>query len=215
MIRRSIVILFCISNAAAAQKTDTTHVCWRARPAAICKSWIVTEVAMERATHTTTTTPQQGFQSGGLYPIKDFSTQFALTLGGMRNVRPAAALGIIGSVVATPASEEHLGRVEARYRSWTNPDIGLDLSAGYFGGAVRAQDQRTFRPTTAAYGATASVGFSTTYLGADARVNLLRTADGRTLRSSSLALRMGSRLSPVGVAALMLLMMAADYGAVT
>src|SRR4051794_33433663 len=99
MIRRSIAILFCISSATFAQKSDTTHVCWRARPAAICKSWIVTEVAMERAAYSTKSDESP---SRGLYPRDDFSTQFALTLGGMRNVRPTAAGGLIGSSVGTP-----------------------------------------------------------------------------------------------------------------
>ena len=215
MIRRSIAILFCISSATSAQKSDATHVCWRARPAAVCKSWIITEVAMERAAYTTKTMTQQGSPSGGFHPIEDFSTQFALTLGGMRNVRPAAAVGLTGSFVGTPHAEERLGRIEARYRGWKSSNVGLDLSAGYFGGSVRGTDSRLFRPTVPAHGVTASLGFSATSLGADARVNLLRASDGRTLRSSSLGVRVGSRLSPAGLLLLALLSMAADYGADT
>ena len=214
MIRLSIAILFCISSVVIAQESDTSRVCWRARALANCKSWLVTETAVEIPIYSSMSR-WQGYPSGGSYPSDDFATRVALTLGGMRNLRPNAGVGLTATLATTEHSEESITRVEARYRRWTGARAGLDLSGGYTGGRVRATDRSSFRPTTAAHGVTGSIGVSTTYLGIDVRHDVLRTVDGRLLQGSHVSIRAGSRLAPVGLLAVMYLAAAVSIGAYT
>ena len=111
MIRQSISILLCASSLAIAQKSDTSKVCWRARPLAECKSWVVTEVAVVSPIQSTASRTERG---GGIYPIDDFSTHVAVTLGGMRNGRPNVAIGLTGSLMQAGILGELPGRIEVR-----------------------------------------------------------------------------------------------------
>jgi hypothetical protein len=212
MIRPSIAILFCSSSAVIAQKPDTTSICWRASALASCKSWIVSEVAVVKPYFSTQSRTERG---GGIYPIDDFAAHVAITLGGMRNVRPDAAIGLTGSLMAASILGELPARIEARYRRWHSPTIGFDVSAGWTGGPVTGTDPHVWRPLVRSHGVTGSVGFSHTYIGVDARANLVWAADGRILRSTSLGLRAGSRTFPIAFLGFMLMAIGAGYGAAT
>lgn len=212
VIRLSISILFFISSTVVAQKSDTTRVCWRASALANCKSWIVTEVAIEHPWNSSQSKTERG---GGIYPVDDFTTHLALTLGGMKNIRPDAAAGLTGSLMAASTVGELPARIEVRYRSWKSPTLGFDLSAGWTGGSVSGTDPQVWRPMVNAHGATGSVGLSNTYMGIDARFNQVWAADGRTLRSTSLGIRAGSRTFPLGLLVFALFGIASSHGAST
>jgi hypothetical protein len=79
---------------------------------------------------------------------------------------------------------------EGRYRRWLNPRHGLDLSAGFATGRYGGDYACSI---LGANGLTGSCGVSTTYIGADARFDLLRTRNGEMVHGSYLSVRAGSR----------------------
>jgi hypothetical protein len=188
MIRRALLLSIVVANAAIAQRSDTTAVCWRARPLAKCKTWIVSETSIEQLL--TSSSARRSIAGGGSLESDDFSTQLAFTAGGLKNLDAETAFGFTGSLLMGQPS----ARIEARFRRWLAPDYGVDVSGGIASGSVRGLDEWK---TTGARGVTAAVGISNTWIGADARVDLLRTGDGRTVHASYVGFRAGSQAGPI------------------
>jgi hypothetical protein len=195
MICRVQAILFCVSSVvfvssvASAQQPDTSSVCWRARPHATCKSWIITEAQVE--VPMTTTHRIHRFVGGPSVERRDFETRLGFTGGVMFNTRSDRALGLTGSATTTSY------RVEARQRRWLSQTNGVDLSAGV--ARARVNDVSTW-----ANGLTTSAGISNTYIGADLRLDLMR-AGSRTVSGAFATVRAGSRAgSSVAVAGIAL-----------
>ena len=187
----SIFLAFAPSTTASAQKSDTASVCWSARNIAKCKTWMITESAIEIPL--TSSRSQRTYSWGESYYVDDFSPQVSVTLGGMVNGGPKDAFG--ATWTATGGEVHH--RVELRYRRWLADWSGIDVSFGYAGGMVSGREGA---PKTQADGLTAAIGISGTYLGADARFIVLPTHDGRTLRNTSAGIRFGSRAGPITAA---------------
>jgi hypothetical protein len=192
------ILLICGAASVQAQATTASAVCWRAKPLANCKTWVITEAAVE-ARMTSTSSAQ--LASGNNYVANDFGSRLAFTFGGMKNLDDKRAVGLTLSRTggASPA------RVEGRYRRWLpctedrvrrrSCTVGLDLSAGVAGGIFTGDS-----PQAAATGLTGSVGISNTYLGADARVDLRQAPDGRIIHGTFVSVRAGSRAGPIAVA---------------
>ena len=176
MVRKVLVLVFGISSVGAAQ------VCWRARPEATCKSWIITEAIAEVPVISTSGTYR--VPGGPLIERRDLQPRFVVTGGMMFNTSPDRALGFTASASTSST------RVEARHRRWLGQTTGVDLNAGL----ARAK----INPDTWAYGLSASAGIATTYLGADLRVDLM--GDGpQAVSGTFLTLRTGSRAGATAV----------------
>src|SRR4051812_12529686 len=95
VIRRSVFLVCAISGAALAQKSDATSICWRPRPLAGCKSWVVTEAAVEAPISSTSTRHYLvGYPNGEAYVSNDFEARLAFSLGVMKNVDSSSAFGL-------------------------------------------------------------------------------------------------------------------------
>ena len=109
----------------------------------------------------------------------------------MANRAPTSAQGLTVSML----NGEFPGRIEWRYRRWLAPqNSGIDLGLGVTAGKTRDSRGWDTDPTR---GLTASAGISGTYLGADARFDLTRTASGRTTHGTYVTFRTGSRAAPI------------------
>jgi len=206
-------ILIASASVAFAQNPDTSSVCWRARPLSKCKSWIITETALEMpAASTAAKHLYAATTDGSGYISADFEARFAFTIGAMMNSGARQAAGATVSML----NDDLPGRIEARYRRWLAcPEDrqgrgscahGIDLTAGF----ARARVRGVYDPDELqARGITASAGISGTYMGADARVDLMRTADGRAIHGIYVTARTGSRAAPIVTASGFVLMVAA------
>jgi hypothetical protein len=193
------ILLICGAASVQAQATTASAVCWRAKPLANCKTWVITEAAVE--TRITSTSNARQVSANYSYVANDFGSRLAFTFGGMKNLDDKRAVGFTMSGLSGVAP----ARVEGRYRRWLpcaedrvrrrNCTVGLDFSAGVVGGIITGES-----PQAAASGLTGSVGISNTYLGADARIDLLRAPDGRIIHGTFVSLRAGSRAGPTVVA---------------
>ena len=188
-------MLIVASTVAFAQKSDSSRVCWRPRPLAKCNAWIVTEAAIEMPMMSTSAKHLLvGMTDGSGYVSDDFSTRLAFTLGGMVNRGPKQAVGLTLSML----NADLPGRIEARYRRWLDPDLGLDVSAGAMRGAIRG----AYDPDQAALrGLTTSMGISGAYIGADLRLDLARSSTGRTVAATYFTARTGGRGAAIATAA--------------
>jgi hypothetical protein len=194
MIRRSIAILIASASVAFAQNPGASSTCWRARPLSKCKSWIITEAALEMpAASSTAKHLYAATADGSGYVSADFETRLAFTFGAMVNSGARQAFGGTVSML----NGDLPGRIEARYRGWLGPEHGVDLSAGFARTTVRG----VYDPDELqARGITASAGISGTYIGADARLDLMRASDGRVIHGIYVTARTGSRAAPIAVA---------------
>ena len=195
MIRRSILLVFAVASAGFAQKPDTSAVCWRPRPLAQCRAWVITEAALEAPVSSTSATHLLvGYLNGEGYVSDDFGARLAFTLGFMSNRGSKSAVGFGMSML----NGDLPGRIEARYRRWLDPKTGIDVGFGITGGRVRGvwdPDELSTR------GVTGAIGFSGTYLGADARFDYGRTSTHRPVHAAFLTVRTGSRAGPIATAA--------------
>jgi hypothetical protein len=189
-----VVATLVVAADATAQATAGRFTCWHPRSLASCRSWIVTEAAVEAPASSTTAGHLLVGGNGSGYVSADFETRLAFTAGVMINRGPARAFG---ATIASTCSD-FPGRVEARYRRWLDSTHGADLSAGLARGVVRGvYDPDELRAT----GLTAAAGISGTYIGADVRLDLLRASSGRTARGLYVGVRTGARAAPIVSAA--------------
>ena len=201
MDRRIAALLFFLgaSTSLGAQARDSTRsLCWRARSLALCKTFLVTEAAIELPVTTTAKTFDD--PSGYRFVSDDFETRLAFSVGVMKNTGPKTAQGITLSAF----SEQIPNRVEWRYRRWLGPQHGADFSAGVMRGSVRGEYPYG---DVDVHGLTAAAGITGTYLGADARFDVARTPDGRVVRATYLNVRAGSRSAPIVTASGYVLLM--------
>lgn len=166
-------------------------ICWRARPLAECRRWVITEVAMEQPMGSTGA--DHTFGPGGSYYSDDFGTRLTFTLGGMKNVGPTRAVGLTAALSMDDPDALVPNRVEARYRRWIDRTNGFDLSAGLARKTIRGDDELQ---SIVALGPTVSAGVTTTYFGIDGRVDLLR-GNGRPVMATFIGVRAGSRAGPI------------------
>jgi hypothetical protein len=179
MTRRSILLLFAVSQVALAQgAAPATPICWRARPLDRCQGWVITEAAVEIPTSSSSVNSST---------VHDFDTRLAFTLGLMKNSDAKSAFGFGVALV----NEDFGGRIEARWRRWLSPAAGVDVGLGMIGGHLRPGGRATMR------GVTGSVGLSGTYLGADVRYDHGRTTTNQPVRATFVTIRAGSRASPI------------------
>jgi hypothetical protein len=191
MVRKSILLLLVVASSAAGQHSDTSGVCWRPRSLANCKTWVVTEAALEMPVASTSANHLLvGYPNGEGIVIDDFDARLAFTIGLMANRRERSGYGLTMSML----NGDLPGRIEARYRRWLTPDHGIDLGFGVTAGRIRGHFESEEEKTR---GITASAGISGTYLGADARLDLARAADGRLIHATYVTVRTGSRAGPI------------------
>jgi hypothetical protein len=197
-----VAAMIVVAGDATAQAATASPVCWRPRPLAACRSWVITEAAAEFPA-TSTSAPHLLVGGDGAYYVSDdFETRLAFTLGAMVNRGPTHAFG--GTFASTGVDIP--GRVEARYRRWLGPDHGIDLSAGVARSKVRGvYDPDELR----AAGFTASAGISGAYVGADVRLDLLRASGGRMVHGVYVSGRTGSKAGPITTAVGFVLVLAA------
>src|SRR5688500_6341522 len=185
MIRRSVILILLCAAGAGAQASDTSSVCWRAQTLAKCKSWIVTNVAVELPIpegyrQSSTDFPRNETYRGDVFPMR-----VAYTIGIMGNATWKHAAG--GSITIFDSG---FGRVEGRYRRWTEQNsYGLDFSAGFMRGRVGG---RSNLPRMTTGGVTASAGISAAYFGVDLRVDVTQASDGRAGRAGYVSFRIGT-----------------------
>jgi hypothetical protein len=184
---------------AAATAGSAQSLCWTRRPLTECRSWVVSEIGLEMNVGLTS-----GARVNSYYTIPDFPSRPAFTLGHMFNRGDDHAIGWTAGLAKDWRYGFVTTRLETRYRKWYSTSRAIDLSAGVARKAIHDSAQQRVH----AVGITSSAGVSNTYLGVDARVDLLR-GDGRFARGGSLGIHTGSQLAlPAGVA--VLLVWAAD-----
>jgi len=166
-------------------------VCWRARPLDQCRSWIVTEAAVEMTIASTSANHTFGGYSS--YVSDDIPSRVAFTFGSMWNRTPSTALGFTGTLSMADPDGLLPNRIEARYRKWFAEKSGADLSLGIARQTIRGDDELRFIRTT---GLTAGAGVTNTYFGIDGRVDLLY-GDGRPIVGALVGIRSGSRAAPI------------------
>lgn len=98
---------------AAAQAQTSSPVCFRAAPAAACRSFLVTQVSLS--------TREYGTGRGTEY-------RYQWEAGAMANVTPRDAVG--ATFVFGAPRRGHWG-VAGRYRRWLHPDVALDVAPGF------------------------------------------------------------------------------------
>jgi hypothetical protein len=209
MIRRTIrssiigssVALLSMPSTAIAQNSNRPPVCWRPNALASCRSWIVFESSAEARFASSRSYRYDA--SGRPYTLED-PLRVALTGGAMINISETKAIGL----TATTTSN-YSYRVEGRLRHWEG-DLGVDLSAGVTGFApspnvwVRNPNENGWA------GFTGSIGISRRYIGADIRIDAVRTSVGRYERESFVTLRTGSW---AGLAAMPLVLLISAFQA--
>ena len=146
------------------------------------RDWIITEVGAEFPIGST----------GGHYPgaSGDIDDHVVLTYGLMKNWT-TAAMGITGSAMTTGAKSGARG--EVRYRRWHRADVALKASGGIVHWAVPGTSSNRAEPAT---GVTGSIGIDRGWIGADARLDVLR-AEGRTVSAFSVGAQLGQRPAKV------------------
>lgn len=192
MIRLVLIAIVVVAEILGAQ--SPTAVCWRARPVESCRSWIVTETAIEMPVRSTYSLHPLG--AGVTEQNADFGGRVTFTGGVMFNLSAKDALGFTGTIP---------GRIEGRYRRWLTTKDAMDASLGPARKIIRGADGID---SVTARGITASVGVSNTYIGLDARADLMR-GDRRTVTGYFVGVRAGSRAGPVVAVAGFVLAMAA------
>lgn len=166
---------------ATATTTTTRPLCWRPRPAPLCRAYIPTEFAYEHPVASTWT-------QTGPFQEDDFNRRFTMAAGLMRNRGPSTALG--GLLAFTTDHPEGLGllRGEGRYRRWigsrTGVDVGLGLAQQWVYSRDGVEDVR-------AVGFTAGVGLDFQFIGVDARIDRLR-GGGRSRNGAFVGVHAGS-----------------------
>src|SRR5687768_1056882 len=80
--------LFAVPIADAQTASATRSLCWTAKPLPECRSWVVTEFALEYGAATTRLEASEG---------KDFEQRWGLTFGRMWNVSAGNARGFTGA----------------------------------------------------------------------------------------------------------------------
>jgi hypothetical protein len=188
LVRRSLPAALAILGALTAP-ASAQSLCWKRRPLTECKTWVVSEAGFEKSVG------QTSIGHKLTYPRNDFMSRLTLSLGLMSNRGTDHALGLTASLAA---EDDRYGfgttRLETRYRKWYSHGAAVDLSAGL---SRKAIDDSLWHRANAA-GITTAVGISNTYLGIDARVDLLR-GDGRFLHGASVGVRAGSQMAlPAG-----------------
>ena len=168
-----------------AQKSESSSVCWTARPLANCKSWLVTEIALESAIASTTAPARNEWTSSA----RDFETRVVLTLGVMTNTKPDAATGFSVSVGSNEPDQYY--RAELRRRIWLAVDQSIEYSGGFTTMSVHGAGRRSPR----ANGATAAVSFGLGPIGLDARTDVLWGA-GRPVVGLSAGAKAGEKVMP-------------------
>jgi hypothetical protein len=164
--------------------------CWRPRPQAECKAYLVTEMRFEAPLFTTRT--------GGLNPIEDFEGRFVWSVGPMWNRTTDVAWGALISFSSDDPDEVAWQRIEARYRKWIDRETGRDFSIGL---ARKTMFDSTGNRQYAAAGVTAGVSVERGYLGADARFDWLQ-GDGRDHRAGFVGAHTTGRGTPIATAVL-------------
>lgn len=165
--------------------------CWmRARPAPQCRAFLVTEFGVEKPFVYTTWRASSPAGPSNLITA-DFETRLMFTVGAMLNRGSTSAIG--GTVTVDNRDPDGIvpARLELRYRRWRS-DSGLDFG----GGVARFARHGQF----GASGLTAAAGLDYRYIGADARVDVLR-ADGRTRLGGFVGAKATSLAAPLVVAA--------------
>ena len=119
-----VLMLLCAGTLRAQPDTSRTQppaepkrspVCWRPQPESHCRSYVVTELELDRP-----------FRS----PDGRLGARYGWALGAMMNRGPSDAVGVIASY-ADGAFRTTPFRVEGRYRRWLTGSTGLDLALGY------------------------------------------------------------------------------------
>ena len=182
---------------------DPTPLCWRARPADTCRSWVVTETSLEMPLFSTYSLHPLGV--GVVEENEDFGGRVTFTGGMMVNRSPKTGVGFTATLSLDDADELLPSRVEGRYRRWTGQRTGVDLSLGLARRTIRGADGID---SIKARGITASAGVSNTYFGIDARADLMR-GDGRPVTGVFLGVRSGSRAGPIVAVSGFVLLLAA------
>lgn len=181
-----------------------TRICWRGKPAPECTVFWITEFGVDFNTSSTQTVLSEDLGNGNVYRVteRDFESRFVWTVGPMFNTRPRTAIG--ATVSFSPLGTGNRVAVEARRRSWTADDLGLDLSAG----ALRMTPNTDPPVSHDEYGLTAGallVGGD--LINVNGRVDLLVT--GRRPRlGTSVGFGGGSWVALVGTVTLGLLILA-------
>jgi hypothetical protein len=148
-------------------KTHAGLLCWRGRPEAQCRSFLITEIGID---HPVVTTRSSAGGTCGTVG-DDFCTRRLLALGLMVNVDRQAFGASISRVDDGDLTDPPL--IELRYRRW-NGSTGVDFSAG--------PRQVALGSPGSASGLTASVGAEVGYVAGNVRVDVLR-AEGRSYRA--------------------------------
>jgi hypothetical protein len=149
-------------------KTHQRLLCWRGRPEAQCRSFLITEIGVDHPVVTTRSSVGGTCGTVG----DDFCTRRLLALGLMINVDRRQAIGAsVSRIDDGDLTDPPL--IELRYRRW-NGSTGVDFSAG--------PRQVTLGSPGSASGLTASVGAEAGYVAGNVRVDVLR-AEGRSYRA--------------------------------
>lgn len=164
--------------------TGARGLCWRPRPEPRCRTYLVTEVGYEH--------PVISSRVGGFEPDPDFAGRFVVSIGAMVNRGPSAALGGVVSGAVGDQPEAFSLRAEARYRKWTGPTRGIDISAGVAHKPVQTQLREPIR----ANGVTAAIGVERWFARAEARVDALY-GGGRPRTALLVGVRASSYAAPV------------------
>lgn len=165
MIARSIIISIASATVLVAQKSESSSVCWTARPLANCKGWVVTKIGLERAVASTTVPPRSASDPSSL---PDFATRVVLTVGGMKNRDSVLATGFTISVGSNDPDQYY--RAEFRHRRWLPEELNVEYSVGL---TVMNIHEVGHRRSPHASGVTGGVSLGIGPIGLDARADLL------------------------------------------
>lgn len=177
----------------AATTTPTRSLCWRPRPAPVCRAYVPTEFAYE---HPVASTWVELGQSG--LREDDFGRRFVLALGLMRNRGSSTALGGLVAISTDDPEVFGLLRAEGRYRRWVGSGAGIDVGLGLAQKSVYSDPCCDY---VRARGLTAGIGFDLGYVGVDARIDRLR-GGGRSQNGAFVGVHAGSQAAPAAAGAL-------------
>lgn len=160
---------------------QSSSTCWlRSGPLDRCRNFLVTEAAVEIPFFTTDRAISAGTREA------DFDTRFLLSVGWMRNYAADRAAGIVlGHDVNRGWNLPT--RAEARHRWWKG-SLAADVSAG-----LTHRGMPDAAPH--AWGLTTAIGGEWRYIGADARLDLMRS--NRTVAAGFVGARATSAGAPV------------------
>jgi hypothetical protein len=168
--------------------TGTRDLCWRARPAARCRTYLVTDVGYEHPVISS----RLGAVGGGFEPDPDFAGRFVVSIGVMANRGPSTAWGGVASVATGEDPEKISLRAEVRRRKWIGPTRGIDISAGVAHKQVPNEHGELIR----ANGVTAAIGVERWLARAEARADALY-GGGRARTAVLVGVRASSYAAPV------------------